>query len=180
MRVVVMSSIVVVTVGCGISDPPETNQVESAVKCPDPDSCTYSNGGGVYTEELGKAEVGNDHFMIMRFINQTGGGVNIRGRYLDAVSNQWFYDTTTILSAWYAGNGYLPFSVEETGTTPLWTLVDDSTGQHVQVSGDDLLSLRLTFKRNTGDYTLRFNSATKETRGSVALHEYNMQWTTAG
>jgi hypothetical protein len=122
-----------VLAGCALEegdvDPPVT-QVESALigKCPEPEDCTVSNNGGVYTAELGYAGFGptTGDFMIKHFINFRG-SVTFEGRFQDGSDGLWKTGTGRVVGAWYTRVNqprryYAVEEIRESFTTPTFQL----------------------------------------------------------
>jgi hypothetical protein len=101
--------LVVVTltvVGC-VTEELDTSEASQQIgkgvgTCPDPFDCTLSNGGGVYTEELGNIGLGTDNYMIGRFVN-VNGGVQIQGRGYNPATGNYYGHSAELARAIYNG-----------------------------------------------------------------------------
>ena len=88
----------------------------------------HSNGGGVYTQELGNAGIGPTNFMITHFFNY-GNGVYVLGRYYDSSLGDYTTGSarsrplalTNALAGVPVGS-YSIVSVSETLTNPTFVL----------------------------------------------------------
>lgn len=168
-------------VGCNVDSPDlATAETAQAIggRCPDPDNCTVSNGGGVYTEENGNAHIGpaSEDFMILRFINDpVNGGVTLKGRKFDSYTGNYVASYGTVDYALYNGQQIPVYSVSETLTTPKFVLGDANNNQGVS----DLQNLRVVITAGKR-YTLSWASAVPDT-GTTGytpgtLQTYVMSW----
>lgn len=169
--------IAIVFAACG-TEALDTGETVQAVKphCPDPDDCTVSNGGGVYTEELGDAGIGGNDFMITHFIN-TGGGVTLEGRALDETRPGYY--TTQPGAVSYArlnGGGMRQvLSVGESLTVP--TFMVSSPNGPIPVTGADLLNLQLVVSFEGKPWSLTFWHHSSDTGDTGAtVHQFDMRW----
>jgi len=182
LRALVGSTLVAaLLMGCGAQAPVDETVGELKLRCPDPSTdCTVNNGAGIYTEEYGFAGIGPTQFMITHFINLTGGGVNLQGRYFLAATDTWQVEPGAIYYANYGTRTHLrPISVSESLTNPTWTLFDPGTSTYITVAGADLLNLQLVITFNehgtSALYTLLFDSVTTDS-DKASIRKYNMLW----
>jgi hypothetical protein len=182
MGLVVIAS----AIGCGI-DPAdtagptgETGEAAQALglRCPDPDNCVLSNGGGVYYDELGNAGIGPNDYMITRFVNVTGGGVTIQGRGFTPSTGNFTSRPAGIYYARYNGTAFLHvLQVQETLTVPTFWLVGQS-GPAFPVTGLNLLNLQLVVSVDEGLYTISFygHHADSNSDGNATVQDFDMAW----
>ncbi|MFT3698882.1 MAG: ADYC domain-containing protein [Kofleriaceae bacterium] len=123
-----------IAVGCAVDEAEEQGELGTAsqdlVRCPNPDNCTVSNGGGVYTEENGFAGIGASQTMITTFVNNYSNGqpvgVTLLARGWNANTQMWVAQTPIISFAMVNGgaNGerYRVLEVKETNTRVVFTL----------------------------------------------------------
>lgn len=177
-------------VGCATEelDTSATDQALIMKGCVDPDDCLASNGGGVYTEEVGFAGFGPDKFMITTFINLTdangaASGVNVQGRAFDSSRGIWIYTTARLDHALIDNRQYPVLSVTEWLTSPTFTL-KDGTNPNKVVSDDQLKVLQLVVVLGEKTpYTLSFGEQVSDVgvtggTGSVGakVFSYPMFW----
>ncbi len=166
-------------IGCGV-DELDTGETEQAAAtrgtCPDPENCTLSNGGGVYTQELGNAHIGPNDLMLTHFINQPGGGVTVEGREFNGV-NGYFKQTSDGVGARYFGVPYSLFGVFESATIPQFRLArDDGSTFNVPVS--QIAHLELIVRVNEAFWTLSFRAGVNY--GDDAGHGQGVDQLTGG
>ena len=149
--------VAVSTIGCGVDelDTGATEQQATRAICPDPEECTLSNGGGVYTQEVGNAHIGPNDLMLTHFINQPGGGVTLEGREFDAVNGAYFKQTTDWVGARYLGVSYSLFGVYESATVPQFRLLR-TNGTPFNVTGNQILDLELIVEIKPAFWTISF------------------------
>ena len=174
----------VLAVGCNLDDVNDLETSETAAplsrQCPDPEEkCPVGNGGGVYTEELGNAHIGNSDLMLTRFMN-VNGHVYVAGRGLDSTGTSYAQFTGDVVDASYNGTyGYTVVSVSESLTVPKFMLRAGSAAPF-PVDGDDILNLRLVIEFDGVDYTLSFWNPQGDTGTSgyntATLRMYYMRW----
>jgi hypothetical protein len=193
MHKIMIVGMSVVVASCG-SATPTAQLVQPQLRCPDPASCTQSNGTGVYTAENGSAGIGPSALMITHFIN-TGASVRFEGRYRVAVPGQqpsWrlLAQPGAVVSADHDGEtGLSVVEVTEGATTPTWTLQGPAgqPQQHVSDAGLKTLQLHISFDTvgdGTREYVIDFAGPPVQHifTGRIVNHEteYTMQWAVPG
>ena len=173
--------VIALAIGCG-TEALDTGETEQGLTkhCPDPDNCTVTNGGGVYTEELGDASIGPNDFMITHFINVSGGGVTLEGRGIDT-THPTYYKTQpgTVYYARYNGGPMRQvLSVSETGTLPTFKLATPNGPNFV--TGADLLHLQLVLSFGGKLWSITFWNRWQEPgiagNPNVTLQKFDMRW----
>jgi hypothetical protein len=174
--------VVACAAGCG-TERPDTGQTTQAVsRCPDPEECVLSNGGGVYTEELGDAGIGPFDFMITHFITDpTTSTVSFQGRAIDPTLGYYTIQTGTIDHAHIAGYGgeFTVNKIVESLTMPTFTVTQGSST--FDVSGDGVLGLRLVVTIRDKPYTITFTARTPDSRTrasglTATVQMFDMYW----
>lgn len=155
--------------GCSRSKPPE---VFADFICPDPRSCTQSNGNGVYIAENGLAGLGRRHVVITHFVNK-GSSVGLEGGFFlppQAIGQAPIWRAVSdgeVFGADYGNTApgtqaYQVVSVSETSTVPTWTVrLRKGPFPNTTVSGDQVrqltLYVRFVAAGETEQYVLRFD-----------------------
>lgn len=183
--------VVIAFAAIGCTDEPEVDTGETAqaatIKCPDPDDCARSNGGGVYTEEYGDAHIGPYDFMLTRFINHPATLTEVS--YVSFEGRGWDPGTTTYtihpgaIDAAYEGNEASRFavaSIAESLTVPTVTL-RRSNGTTFPVTGFALQNLRLAVTVDGQVFTLSFTHpdnkpANNNTTTTADVQTFEMMW----
>src|SRR5262245_27752450 len=139
------SGLVVATLmaGCAVNEIPETTATSEATqavggRCSDPETCYPTNGGGVYTEELGNAGIGVGDFMITHFVyDPTTDTESLQGRVFDTGLGDWTIQNGTIEYAVLVGTPgqFVVNHIVEQGTMPTFTLTPTGGGTPVPVTG---------------------------------------------
>lgn len=184
-----IGSVVMATLaaGCGVAGQVDdgAGATEGALgiggfRCPDPQTdCTVNNGAGVYTEEGAYAGMGAEHFMITRFVNQSGGGVGVVARYFNSGTGIWEFTNGSAYYANYAGKKNLSVvAVRENLTTVQWILWDSAASSYVYVTDGQLLDLQVVISMGKL-YTIDWDSSDTEAI-KATIHKYNMRWRLTG
>jgi ADYC domain len=171
--------VVALTVGCA-TEALETSETDQALKqCPDPDDCTVSNGGGVYTQEMGTVGIGPNHYMMARFVN-TANGVSIEGRGYKPQTGNYYGHPASIYYAMLNNNPsvkYQVVSVIESLTTPKFTL--SGPNGPITRTGTQILDLQLVIFVDDNLWTLSFADHTSEALQNdpnTFVQEFHAMW----
>lgn len=138
------------TLIAGPVEPDGTRAAQGTVKCPDQNSCTLSNGTGVYYAEKGSAGLDDKlRLLITHFDNTEKPPMTFTGRYFDADQGTWQYLPTPGLveTAIFNGDDYDVLAIHEHGSSVEFTLQWRKDPSVIVVAREkDLLSLTLRLR----------------------------------
>lgn len=177
--------------GRGAPDTPDgTRAAQGIVKCPDPNSCTLSNGTGVYFAEKGSAGLDDDiHLLVTHFDNHEK-DVTFEGRYYDFDNDVWQDLPTSglVTTGIFGGDEWDVVALHEAGSAARVTLQSRKDGTQIVLSGKDLLELELRLRIENpmkrgklSFYLLRFTAVDVDGNVDIYMPEwrpdaYGTQW----
>lgn len=142
--------------GCGVepvpgnevAEPDGTRAAQGTVKCPDPSSCTLSNGTGVYYAEGGYAGLDDQIHLLITHFDNAEKYVTFEGRYFDPDQGTWQNLPTsgTVETGTFNGVDHDVSAVHEAGSSVAFTLVSRKDGTVSTVTEKDLLGLTLRLR----------------------------------
>lgn len=112
------------TLLAGSVEPDGARAAQGTVKCPDQNSCTLSNGTGVYYAEKGFAGLDTKLRLLITHFDNTEKGVTFEGRYFHPDQGTWQYlpSPGIVETAIFSQDEYDVLAIHEHGSSVEFTL----------------------------------------------------------